>query len=144
MADKMDMSLDDIIACKLIYFLLILPLKHLSRKVLKLLYKPTIIYQSFGYASIIMRIRILVSAFFIWIRIRGKGDPKMKFYLNFKTIFVILLGGVGDYFIQCLRSRHYSGQLRLRKSEVLEPTPAPTKLGRLRLQAKKGGSGSIH
>ena len=35
MADKMDMSLDDIIACKLIYFLLILPLKHLSRKSVK-------------------------------------------------------------------------------------------------------------
>ena len=46
-----------------------------------------------------------------------------------------------------LRSRHFFGRLRLRKSEVPEPTPAPTKLGRLRLQAKKaapGGSGSIH
>ena len=36
------------------------------------------------------------------------------------------------------RSRHFFGRLRLRKSEVLEPTPAPTKLGRL--QAKKGSS----
>ena len=36
-----------------------------------------------------------------------------------------------------LRSRHFFGLLRLRKSEVPEPTPAPTKLGRLRLQAKK-------
>ena len=36
------------------------------------------------------------------------------------------------------RSRHLFGRLRL--SEVPEPTPAPTKLGWLRLQAKKGGS----
>ena len=38
-----------------------------------------------------------------------------------------------------LRSRHFFGRLRLRKSEVPEPTLAPTKLGRLRLHAKKGG-----
>ena len=41
-----------------------------------------------------------------------------------------------------LLSRPFFG--RLRKSEVPEPNPALTKLGRLRLQAKKGGSGSIH
>ena len=41
-----------------------------------------------------------------------------------------------------LRSRHFFGRLRMAK--VPEPTPAPTYLGRLRLQAKKGGSGSIH
>ena len=34
------------------------------------------------------------------------------------------------------RSR-YVGRLRLRKSEVLEPTPATTTLGGLQLQAKK-------
>ena len=39
-----------------------------------------------------------------------------------------------------LRSRHFFGRLSLRKSKV----PGPTKLGRLRLQAKKGCSGSIH
>ena len=39
-----------------------------------------------------------------------------------------------------LRRRHFFGRLRLRKSEVPEPTPAPTELGRLRLQAIKGGS----
>ena len=41
-----------------------------------------------------------------------------------------------------LLSRHFFG--RLRKSEVPEPTPAPTRLGRLGLQAKKAapdGSG---
>ena len=47
-----------------------------------------------------------------------------------------------------LRSRHFFGRLRLRlrMANVPEPTPAPapTYLGRLRLQAKKGGSGSIH
>ena len=32
----------------------------------------------------------------------------------------------------------------VRKSEVPELTPAPTKLGRLRLQTKRGGSGPIH
>ena len=36
-----------------------------------------------------------------------------------------------------LRSRHFFWQLRLRKSEVPESTTALTKLGRLRLQAKK-------
>ena len=36
-----------------------------------------------------------------------------------------------------LRSRHFFGWLRLRMSVILELTPAPTKLGRLRLQAKK-------
>ena len=36
-----------------------------------------------------------------------------------------------------LRSRHLFGRLRLRKSEVPELTPAPTKLGRPRLQAKR-------
>ena len=40
-----------------------------------------------------------------------------------------------------LRSRHFFW--RLRKSEVPEPTPAPTRLGRLQAK-KKGGSGSIH
>ena len=39
-----------------------------------------------------------------------------------------------------LQSRHFFGRLRLWKSKVPEPTPAPTKLGRLWLQAKKGGS----
>ena len=34
-----------------------------------------------------------------------------------------------------LRSRHIFWKLRLRKSEVPEPAPASTKLGRLRLQA---------
>ena len=41
-----------------------------------------------------------------------------------------------------LRSRHFFGRLRLRMAKVPEPTPAPapTYLGRLRLQAKRGGS----
>ena len=43
-----------------------------------------------------------------------------------------------------LRSRHFFGRLRLLMAKVPEPTPAPTYLGRLRLQAKRGGSGSIH
>ena len=43
-----------------------------------------------------------------------------------------------------LRSRHFFGRLRLQVAKVPEPTPAPTYLGRLRLQGKKGGSGSIH
>ena len=42
-----------------------------------------------------------------------------------------------------LRSLHFIRRLRhqllLRKSKVSEPTPALIKLGRLRLQAKKGG-----
>ena len=48
-------------------------------------------------------------------------------------------------FSSVLRSRHFFGRLRLRMAKVPEPTPAPTYLGRLRLQAKKlapGGSGS--
>ena len=36
-----------------------------------------------------------------------------------------------------LRSRHIFGRLRLPKSEVPEPTPAPTRLGRLRLPTLK-------
>ena len=36
----------------------------------------------------------------------------------------------------------FLGRLRLRKSEISEQTPAPTKLGRFRLQAKIGGFGS--
>ena len=36
------------------------------------------------------------------------------------------------------------GRLWLRKSEVPEPNPAPNKLGRLRLQAKKGNSSFMH
>ena len=45
-----------------------------------------------------------------------------------------------------LRSRHFFGRLWLLMDKVPEPTPAPTYLGRLRLllQAKRGGSGSIH
>ena len=45
--------------------------------------------------------------------------------------------------IPVLRSRHFFGRLQLRKSEVPEPA-ATIKLGRLWLQAKKGGSGFIH
>ena len=44
------------------------------------------------------------------------------------------------FFPPVLRSRHFFGRLRLRRSEVLEPTPAPTKLVRLWLLAKKGSS----
>ena len=45
-----------------------------------------------------------------------------------------------------LQSRHFFGRLRLQVVKVPEPTPAPppTYLGRLRLQARRGGSGSIH
>ena len=57
-------------------------------------------------------------------RIRSKTDKIYDFF----------------YFSAVLRSRQYFGRLRLRKSEVPELTPAPTKLGRLRLHAKKGGS----
>ena len=39
-----------------------------------------------------------------------------------------------------LRSRHFFGRLRLQVAKVTEPTLAPTYLGRLRLQAKKGVS----
>ena len=42
----------------------------------------------------------------------------------------------GELFAVLRRLRH---QLLLRKSKVSEPTPALIKLGRLRLQAKKGG-----
>ena len=41
-----------------------------------------------------------------------------------------------------LRSRNFFGRLRLLMAKVLEPTP--TYLGRLRLQAKRGSTGSIH
>ena len=41
-------------------------------------------------------------------------------------------------FLLVLRSRHFFGRLRLRKSEV--PELILIKLGQLRLQAKKGGS----
>ena len=40
-------------------------------------------------------------------------------------------------FLTVLRSRHFFGRLRLQVAKVPEPTPAPTYLGRLRLQAKK-------
>ena len=49
---------------------------------------------------------------------------------------------ISDYRMPVLRSRHIFGRLRLLMAKVPEPTP--TYLGRLRLQAKKGGSGSIH
>ena len=45
-------------------------------------------------------------------------------------------------FSPVLRSRHFFARLRL--AEVPEPTQAPTYLGWLRLQAKEGGSGSMH
>ena len=52
--------------------------------------------------------------------------------------------GLGEYSLACTKTTNAEpplfGWLRLRKSEVLEPTP--TKLDRLWLQAKKGGSGS--
>ena len=46
------------------------------------------------------------------------------------------------FFLAVLRSRHFFGRLRLLMAKVPEPTPAPTYLGRL--QAKRGGSSSIH
>ena len=46
----------------------------------------------------------------------------MKFYLNFKTIFVILLGGVGDYFIQCCGAATILGGSGSRQKKA---APAP-------------------
>ena len=43
-----------------------------------------------------------------------------------------------------LKGRHFIGRLRLQVAKVPEPTPAPTYLGRLRLQAKRGGSRRLH
>ena len=45
-----------------------------------------------------------------------------------------------NYFRPVLRSRYFFGRLRM----ATVPEPTPTYLGRLRLQAKQGGSGSIH
>ena len=51
--------------------------------------------------------------------------------------------GVSVHCLPVLRSRHFFGRLRLWMAKVQEPTLAPTYLGQLRLQTKKGGSGSI-
>ena len=56
----------------------------------------------------------------------GSTAPETK--LSFWLIF---------YYNAVLRSRHFFGRLQLRKSEVPESTPAPTKLGGLQLQTKK-------
>ena len=73
---------------------------------------------------------------------------KIQWNVRLKVLSVGWFFFLTDYgytvFSAVLRSRHFFGRLRLWKSEVPEPTPALMKLGRLRLKAKKGGSGSIH
>ena len=57
------------------------------------------------------------------------------------NIYVLSLQGfsyeTAKLFLPVLRSRHFFGRLWLWTFEVSEPTPAPTKSGQLRLQAKK-------
>ena len=62
-----------------------------------------------------------------------------------RWIFVITtkafdLFEVITYCYAVLRDRHCFWRLRLRTSEIPEPTPAQAKWGRFRLQAKNGGS----
>ena len=60
----------------------------------------------------------------------------MKYKCNIRELKTSL----NKEILTVLRSCHFFGRLRLQVAKVPEPTPAPTYLGRLRLQAKKGGS----
>ena len=81
--------------------------------------------------------------FWKWRSLDRSLSAKMQnFFLLKKRFFKLIIIAVlriifASVYIPVLRSRHFFGRFWLRKSEVLEPTPAPTKLGRLRLSAKK-------
>ena len=88
-------------------------------------------------ASILPFICTCGSGSVFWIRIGIRNQEAPEYGSNTDPIWIWLRihNTVSD---PVLRSHHFFGRLRLWKSEV--PEPAPTKLGRLRHQAKKGGS----
>ena len=58
------------------------------------------------------------------------------------VLFIILLSSPEWFRHKESKYRYFFG--RLWKSDFPEPTPVQIKFGRLRIQANKGGSGSIH